>query len=321
MYLAHGEYWPLGIMAALWVAAEWVVYKRAVRWVPELVDVAQTSGWRPGIKFAFRAGAAAMLFVTALGPSVRGWTLSTGKPERDLYLIMDVSRGMLTEDVPGGRWRLAQTLADSVISQADVDHVGIIAFASMPYVQCPMTADKPLAQKYLRMLHPKQFVNSGTNFRKALLMLLSRMESEGLPNRALSVVVFSDGEFEQDDNHSLYKRLKASGATLIPVGIGTAGGGVVPDESGKAFLDNEGMPAVSRLVPKTMEAMGKFFGTHTIFFTDRAPLAPVIEAIAETPVKNSPAGSGESENIYPFFLLIGIGCLFASYLATPARKS
>ncbi len=321
MYLAHGEYWPLGAPLALWVAAEWVVYKRSVRWMPELVDTSRISGWRPGAKFALRAAAALMLFATVLGPSVRGWSLTTGKPERDLYLIMDVSRGMLTEDVPGGRWALAQTLADSIISQTDVNQVGIIAFASMPYVQCPMTADKPLAQKYLRMLHPHQFANSGTNFRKALLMLLARIESEGLPNRALAVVVFSDGEFEQDDNHSLYKRLKACGATLIPVGVGTAAGGVVPDKNGKPFLDTDGTPAVSRLVPKTLEEMGKYFGTSPLYYTTQGSVNPIAEAIANTPTKNSSGGDGESENIYPFFLLIGIGCLFASYLGAPARKS
>ncbi|MCS7085423.1 MAG: VWA domain-containing protein, partial [Bacteroidia bacterium] len=154
MYAAHPEYWPLGLLAGLWVAAEWMVYRRSKRYIPRLFDPKQISGWRPGAKFAFRAAAAAMFFVAAIGPCIRGWSLSTGKPQRDLYLVMDVSRGMLTEDVPGGRWGLAQTLADSLISRAEVDRVGIIAFASMPYVQCPMSADKPLAQKYLRLLHP-----------------------------------------------------------------------------------------------------------------------------------------------------------------------
>jgi hypothetical protein len=184
-----------------------------------------------------------------------------------------------------------------------------------------MTADKPLAQKYLRMLHPSQFANPGTNFRKALLMTLSRMESEGLPDRALAVVVFTDGEFEQDDNHSLYKRLKSSGAVLIPVGIGTRGGGVVPDEKGHPLPAADGTPAVSRLTPHTLEEMGKYFGVAPIYYERPMSVEPILKAVAAVPPKISSSGGGESENIYPFFLLVGIACLFASYLAVPAKKS
>ncbi|MCS7085416.1 MAG: hypothetical protein RMM53_06485, partial [Bacteroidia bacterium] len=168
---------------------------------------------------------------------------------------------------------------------------------------------------------PSQFVNSGTNFRKALLMLLSRIEAEGLTDRALSVVVFTDGEFEQTDNFSLYKRLKATGARLIPVGVGTAGGGMVPGENGKPFLAPDGTPAVSRLVRETLEEIAKFFDSPAIFYDFPDSVAPIVAAVAQTPAYRTGGSNAQSENIYPFFLLAAVACLFAGYLAVPARKS
>ncbi len=72
----------------------------------------------------------------------------------DLYVLIDVSRSMLAEDVPPSR--LGRTKADvaALVNRLEGERVGLIAFAGQAVVKCPLTVDYDAFRRSLDELDP-----------------------------------------------------------------------------------------------------------------------------------------------------------------------
>ena len=59
----------------------------------------------------------------------------------DLYVLIDVSRSMLAEDVPPSRLGRAKADVAALVNRLEGERVGLIAFAGQAVVKCPLTVD------------------------------------------------------------------------------------------------------------------------------------------------------------------------------------
>ena len=60
----------------------------------------------------------------------------------DLFVLLDVSRSMLAEDVKPNRLERARSDVLDLLRRLEGDRVGLIVFAGAPVVQVPLTTDQ-----------------------------------------------------------------------------------------------------------------------------------------------------------------------------------
>ncbi|MFH1514173.1 MAG: VWA domain-containing protein [bacterium] len=178
--------------------------------------------WVPAIRIILIALIlASMIFALARpkGGEIRTEATSEGI---DIYLILDLSKSMIVEDVGASRFIIQKKISEAIVKNHPDDRIGIIGFTGEPYTICPLTLDHATLLTFLDGLNIDQSSSSpGTGFGDAITLALSRFEGE----YGRVIVLFSDGE-----NNKGSKPVKAAkdaltqGVRIYPIGIGTEQG-------------------------------------------------------------------------------------------------
>ncbi len=83
----------------------------------------------------------------------------------DLYVLIDVSRSMLAEDVPPSRLGRAKADVAALVNRLDGERLGLIAFAGQAVVKCPLTVDYDAFRRSLDELDPSSTARGHGNRR------------------------------------------------------------------------------------------------------------------------------------------------------------
>ena len=86
----------------------------------------------------------------------------------DIMVVLDLSRSMLATDVKPSRLEHAKREILDLLSLLKGDRLGVVAFAGVAYVQCPLTVDYRLAQLFVKELSTELIPVQGTSISKAL---------------------------------------------------------------------------------------------------------------------------------------------------------
>ncbi|MFD2113988.1 vWA domain-containing protein [Thiorhodococcus fuscus] len=159
-------------------------------------------------------------------------------PGNNLLVLLDISRSMLAEDVsPNRLGRARQELQDLIVQDRQV-RLGLIVFATVPHVLSPITEDigsilNALPALSADLASPELQGSSPTR-------ALTRAESllAGLPeDSARSILLISDGDFEEPGLADQVGRLANQGVRLHVLGVGTPEGATVPAPQGGVVVD------------------------------------------------------------------------------------
>jgi len=196
----------------------------------------------------------------------------------NIYVLVDVSRSMMTEDVFPNRLEGAKRILQIILDNLRGDRVGFIPFSDSAYIQMPLTDDYSIGRNYINAIDGNLISGGGTNLYEGLLIANKSLEE--LESQNKTVVILSDGGDE--DQNSLDFAI-ANGINVYSVGIGTNDGGVVPlYENGvrSGFIrDASGSPAVSKLNSEflkkiSQENNGRYYEVNNLnnnfydFFSD-----------------------------------------------------
>jgi Ca-activated chloride channel family protein len=194
---------------------------------------------------------AVLLFILALSRPQAGTRLEpvriTGS---DIYIAIDLSKSMTTEDIKPNRLERAKLDALEIVSSLAGDRVGLILFAGDAYVQCPLTNDYDAASTFIESLDSEVAVSSGTSLGAPLETSLHALKSE--EDKYAILVLLTDGENTIGDPGKVLKELKRRGIRVFSVGIGTKEGAPIPlyDETGNRIgykKDKTGRVVISKL--------------------------------------------------------------------------
>jgi len=167
-------------------------------------------------------------------------------PGNNLLVLLDISRSMQTPDVsPSRLGRAKQEIQDLIVLNRAV-RIGLLAFASTPHVISPITEDTATILNALPAIETDLARMQGSR----LAATLERAEDlmRGLSeDSAKSILLISDGDFDEADLIERVKKLAEQGIRLHAMGIGTVEGAPVPDARGNALTDFRRQPVVSRL--------------------------------------------------------------------------
>ncbi|MBW8782173.1 MAG: VWA domain-containing protein [Verrucomicrobia bacterium] len=181
---------------------------------------------------------------------------------REILIALDLSRSMLSQDVKPSRLDRARLLITSLLEQLKGERVGLVVFSGTAFLQSPLSADYEILREFLPQLGPDFLPEGGTDYNALLETSLSAFGSSGAADRFL--IVLSDGEAQSDDWHKHVAELKTKGIRVLSLGVGTAGGAMIPDGAGAFMKDERGAVVLSKLNNATLrELADKTGGVYT----------------------------------------------------------
>ena len=209
-----------------------------------------------------------------------------------------------------------------LINNLKDERIGILAFTSQAYVQCPITTDEDALTYFINSLQPDMLPVPGTSL-AAPVHLAARMLAKYPGQKAL--ILLTDGEdHSPNELKAAQETALKNGIRVIAIGIGTKDGTLIPaklDTTGKVIeykKDKMGKTVVSKLDEKTLLALAQATGGAYIAYTTPAQVAAKVEASVKGLDKTSARAASRAvyKNRYALPLVLALLCL-AAFLLWP----
>jgi len=247
--------WLILPLSGLWLAV--ALYERARRRRAAEAFVAAAlwprimppdSGGRFWLKTALRTLALVLGMVALAGPRF-GQHIELVRPRgSDLYVLIDVSRSMLAEDVPPSRLGRAKADVAELLQHLSGERIALVAFAGKAVVRCPLTTDYNYFRAALDELSPASAPRGGTAIGDAIRKALEVLPQDA--ERDQTLLLITDG----DDQESMPLQAAETAAerrvAIFTVGLGDAekGARIPSEKSGAAsFMEYKGEQVWSKL--------------------------------------------------------------------------
>jgi Ca-activated chloride channel family protein len=144
----------------------------------------------------------------------------------DIMVALDVSASMLAEDIKPNRLEKAKHEVSQLVDLLEGDRIGLIAFAGIAHVQCPLTLDYSAAKLFLNILDTDIIPQPGTAIGDAIKRAIPAFNSEERKHKVL--ILITDGEDHETDPLEVAKEAEKEGIIIYTVGIGSAQGVPIP---------------------------------------------------------------------------------------------
>ncbi len=173
----------------------------------------------------------------------------------DMFVLLDVSRSMLAEDVAPNRLERAKSDIRDLLQYLEGDRVGLIAFAGAAVVQTPLTTDQGFFQIVLEDTDPDSAPRGGSLIGDAIRKALESMEQRH--DRDQVLVLITDGEDHDSFPEEAAKAAAERNVKVICVGLGDTDEGMrIPmrDESGGlSYMKHDGQEVWSKMDEKLLK--------------------------------------------------------------------
>ena len=167
----------------------------------------------------------------------------------DLFVVLDVSRSMLAEDVAPNRLDRARSDIRDLLEKLEGDRVGLIVFAGAPVELVPLTTDHGFFQMVLDGVDPDSAPRGGSLIGDAIRKAMESMEERR--DRDQVIVLITDGEDHDSFPVEAAEQAAERAIRIITVGLGDTGEGAriprrSPDGS-LAFVQHSGQEVWSKM--------------------------------------------------------------------------
>jgi len=167
----------------------------------------------------------------------------------DIMMLIDVSGSMLTEDYTmdgqqTNRLAAVTSVTKKFIEGRPNDRIGLMAFASRPYLVSPLTLDHDWLLENLDRVHIGQVVD-GTAIGSAIAAGLNRLKDPTSKSKVLILLTDGVNNCGKITPETAAEAAKALGIRLYAIGAGTNGIAPVPvfeDNTETPRLDRDGKP-------------------------------------------------------------------------------
>ena len=294
---------------------------------PELVTACPP--WRR-ILPAVAVMGALVLGIIALARPVAGFTESSARASgRNLFIALDVSRSMLTDDVTPSRLEQARAAALELLDALPGDKIGLIVFAGDSDVVVPLTYDHRTLRDVLQRVDAGWAGYGGTNFGLLLKCALDSF-SRSAPGGGNALVIFSDGEDTVRSKTAAADEARKKGMHVITVGVGTTGGAPIPDPSadGGLWRDAAGKHVISKMNAEFLLRFSKETGGVYFSAGSGADITQFARAAVQDLKKHEEEFSINRvpKDIFAFFaapalVLLVVGIVLGTRLRLPSRSA
>jgi Ca-activated chloride channel family protein len=253
----------------------------------------------------------------------------------DLVILQDTSASMYVRDVSGNRWQRSMRfvrLLGEALSWQD-DRVALAVFAHMAAPQVRLTKDPNTFFFFLDHLQTaptfrlEDDTTWDTNIESGIhwgLRLIEKDEElHGPSPNARIFVLVSDGQAWSGDVKEALAEARQRGVPMYVVGVGTAGGGLIPEPARPAVTPPTGPPepsVYSTIDRSSLNAIASA-GGGDYFELDRESDREIASTIINAARRRAGTRGVEerTDPLYWRFLVISAGFLFVGILFVRER--
>ncbi len=163
----------------------------------------------------------------------------------DIMICLDCSRSMLAEDIKPSRLERAKHEIIDLLRMMESDRAGLVAFAGVAVLQCPLTMDYSAFNIFLNALNPDYLPVGGTDISGAIETALNGFEKNVNSDKA--IILITDGENTAGKPFDAAKKAAKQGVKIFCIGVGSRDGAPVPDKKGGFKKDLQGRIIMSKV--------------------------------------------------------------------------
>ncbi len=197
-----------------------------------------------------------LLTIAMAGPRWDFHQVQLFSPGADLVVLLDISRSMEVADVSPNRLTRARQELEDLVSQNRELRIGLIAFASVSHVIAPITEDANTIKGLLPHISTDLVRLQGSRLREALERARQLLAAQPKESQH-SILLISDGDFVEEELLQDVEKLSQSGTRFHVLGIGSEGGGPIPNPMGGFLTTPQGAAIESRLESTRLAALAK----------------------------------------------------------------
>jgi len=326
----EGAMWFVAAVSCALLLAWLVVWRKRAR--TRLADDRMLARIAPGIassRSTIRAVLVALAMfaiVPALMDPRAGVTVETVEQRGiDVVVVVDVSRSMLAEDASPSRLARAKQFASDLVEALGSDRVGLVEFAGVPSLRCPLTFNHRTFRTTLESLSPQATIRGGSLLGDAIRLATTSLGADG---NGKAIVVLSDGEdMESEPVEAAGAAAKERGIRVVTIGIGDSKDGArIPVEvrGERKYLVHEGQEVWTKMDPtllkKVADAGQGFFVEAGTGQADMVQLAQLLASGLETSTRERSDVSSKRP-LFQLFAAVALLLLVAECLMLPPARA
>ncbi|MDX2470853.1 MAG: VWA domain-containing protein, partial [SAR324 cluster bacterium] len=160
------------------------------------------------------------------------------KIERDLVILLDVSRSMLSEDLKPSRLERTKEMLMDLADSLSGERVALILFSGRVKIKTPLTQDYYFLKQVIKEADPSEIYRGGSKIGDAIRAALTILFfEENLKNR--DIILITDGEDQETEPLKAAQLAAAKGVRIHTIGIGSLEGAEIPTSNGKISKLND----------------------------------------------------------------------------------
>ncbi len=218
--------WLVPLTGVLLVYAHRRTRRAALRFMerPMAERLMPASGYaRVGVRATLLALSVGLLIIAAARPQFGVTVQQVTARGVDLFVLLDVSRSMLAEDVAPSRLGRAKSDILDLLPKLEGDRIGLIAFAGAPVELVPLTTDQGFFRMALEDADPDVAPRGGSLIGDAIRRAMAAMAERR--DRDQVIVLISDGEDQESFPLEAAEQAAERGIQIITIGLGDIGEG------------------------------------------------------------------------------------------------
>ena len=237
-------------------------------------------------------------------------------------VVLDLSSSMLASDIKPSRLQRAKREIVDLLAMMQGDRIGILAFAGVSFVQCPLTTDYRMAHLFIDQLDISLMPVQGTRTGEALIKAIDHLDkSSKSDSQGKSIILMTDGEDQGSMLSKAIKRANDSKVKIYAIGIGAESGAPIPLKNGGFKKDRSGNVIISKLDESSLKKIA--IETGAIYVRSTTGDMDLDRIYKRSILAHNEASPAEEVNMgrkkiwyerYQWFLLLAILALFLEFL-------
>lgn len=277
---------------------------------------------RSGVRFGLQLLGLAFFILALTRPQVGDEDKKIEQTGRNVFIAVDTSKSMLADDVSPNRLTRAKLAAQDLLEKLSGDRVGLIAFAGRAFLQAPLTTDHEAVIESIQSLDHTTIPRGGSSLGSAIALALQAIEK--MPGNQHGMVIFTDGQETDAAMLEAAKRAQEKNLLLLPVGVGTAEGALIPDpdpqNQGGFVQDENGNVVKSRLESAALQELAQASGGEYVELNSQALTQTLVDRLLSKLDKHRAESRQLTRPIdrYQWPLFAGILCIMMSLIIHPS---
>jgi Ca-activated chloride channel family protein len=176
----------------------------------------------------------------------------------DIMVAIDVSQSMRAQDLSPNRLSRAKREIVDLLQLLEGDRIGLLVFAGVAFVQCPLTVDYQAVEMFLDHLSTDLIPVPGTAIGAAIRQATTSLtESDSDESAGKALILITDGEDHGSEPLAAAQAAKEAGIEIYTIGVGAREGAPVPSKDGGFVRDKSGQIVLSRLQDQDLKEIAE----------------------------------------------------------------